>query len=189
MEKYSGIYVSDIIPENPRVLARQQEILEDKDAEAAVGFARNMLGGERWIEAEEFIKEDPFPAYLYAFYVLGKPWPEAENVIKKNPKGAYKYVNNILGIRWPEAEPYIMKDPESAFSYAKKFIKGRWPEAEPYIAKDVKWALEYTEDIVKGRWPEAEKAFKENHAYWNYYMQVLQKAGQEMDIWESESWD
>jgi hypothetical protein len=66
----------------------------------------------------------------YARYVLENRWPEAEEMLKKDPYYAYVYADTVVQGRWEEAEETIAKRPEIALRYAQDVLKGAFPLAE-----------------------------------------------------------
>jgi hypothetical protein len=91
------------------------------DPEYAYYYAKDILSGHRWIEAEPVIMKDPWSAYMYAKYVLDGPWGAAEPYIMKSSEYAYWYANSILNKRWEKAEPYIKNDEYYWNKYRDKF--------------------------------------------------------------------
>lgn len=159
-----------------------------KDPRTALQYSKRI---GRFLEAEEFIKDDAVASYEYATYnrhrfelaeptisqnaqcayfyarqVLGDRFELAEPTLSQNAQYAYQYACYPMRARWPIAEPVIAKDAESAYQYARDVIKDRFVEAEPIIAKS-NYACNYAKDIIKGRFLEAEEFIK-NDAYQSY---------------------
>lgn len=58
-------------------------ILKSDDSETAVKYARDLVGG-RWHKAEPLIAKSPRAAALYAMHILDDRWLEAEETIKQD---------------------------------------------------------------------------------------------------------
>jgi hypothetical protein len=54
-------------------------------------------------------KRHPWYAYLYTAWMLGERWPEAEEFIKLDPESAFGYAWDVVGGKWQEAEEAILR--------------------------------------------------------------------------------
>ena len=90
----------------------------------ACAYTRNAIKG-RWLEAEEYIKNDVYAAYCYAEFVIKGRWTEAEDVIKTSPWYACRYAENVIKGRWLEAEDIIETQDLSAYYYARGVVKDK----------------------------------------------------------------
>ena len=70
----------------------------------------------------------PKQAYYHALNIVKERWLEAEDIIKTDPYYAYWYARNIIKRRWLEGEDSIKNDPCWSYYYALDIIKGKLPE-------------------------------------------------------------
>ncbi len=73
--------------------------------------------------------------YWYAAKVMENRWLEAEEIIKNDSKWAFEYSFNVIRGRFTAAEEVIKQDYFYAYWYAIDVIKGRWPEAEDVLCR------------------------------------------------------
>jgi hypothetical protein len=81
----------------------------------------------RWHDAEEKIQKDPHSAFHYCIDLMGgERWLEAEEHIVKSPVWAGAYAEKVIKGRWEAAEDRIAKDEDAAEDYYRFVIKGNW---------------------------------------------------------------
>jgi hypothetical protein len=63
------------------------------NASSAYQYARKFMDGQRWIEAEPVIMQDPVEAADYAINVIKGRWLEAEPIISKDLYAWHDYIH------------------------------------------------------------------------------------------------
>lgn len=105
----------------------------------------------------DIIKQDPPRAFWYAYMVIKGRWIEAEEYILQDPEWAYDYARSVIKrlegeSRWLEGESTLAEHADWAVLYAKNVLEGRWPEphrskAELSISLDRSASRDYSQLI------------------------------------------
>lgn len=161
--------------------------------------------GERWPEAEKYIKKCPEIAYLYAKFVVKDKWPEAERYIKTDSSAARKYAKYVLKRRWKSAEKTIIDfgktyrsyGTNDGFDYVINVVKKPNRELENSILNwfaekndpnheytrriIIKDSIRYLSKVKKSRWEELELEIAYS-SHISDYWKIIKKNKEARDV-------
>ena len=133
--------------------------------------------GDRWLEAEPYIMQDTFMAYLYAKNVIGHRWLEAEPYLVKDFTKAIDYCKLFMaGDRWPELEQNIMAEYESVSKhFSPETIKSGYLRALPSLRK----VSSYADDVIRP-WLNQQLTKVDERQHGESYLEWLRRCGPEL---------
>lgn len=78
---------------NQYIQSDNNESIDDTDNQCDIiyDYAEYVMKGERWIEAEHIMLQEPGWAYLYAKDIIKGRWPEAEMIISTSAHWKSRY--------------------------------------------------------------------------------------------------